>query len=1287
MSNHLRVAFAVTILISTAVSAAVAGSPATMMTFDDVDGSRYFAMSLQASDTLPAADSRDILILMDTSASQAGVYRDDALEAVETVVRSLSPSDRVKIAAVDLKSVPLSDGFAAAESNSTRQALDKLRQRAPLGSTDLVSGLTTASSWFDRDASVPRHIVYIGDGVSHADLPNPKQFSQLVDRIADDRITVTSYAIGPHRNIHTLAAVANQTGGQVLIDAENLSGQQAGQMLAKSFDSPIIWPTQGNLGATVKETYPNRLPPLRQDRDSILIGTLKGEANPAEVTMVAEVNGQPIELSWNVAVKPSSNDYAFLNQLVASARADGGASLPTLGTDALREIRRMTVANSDQLTEVGGQALAAGNVAGAALLANEALKRDPSNPQAATLQRAVQKKGETLLVQEPEEELRLVPESSPAPAAGGNDDLLQGFERREAPSGLLDRAVEERRLNTEIIKSDVTQGLADSRRIVRTNPNEAIIGLKTLRESVYQAPDLDAEVRSQLLDRIETSLRQANQQKLEKDQRDQTLRANLAQARERQRLLDMSRRDDVLIETYIDQFNTNLDEKRWDLAVQAAQNAYDTNPDLVATDAALVKGHMKTAYERQRQLVAIKEQAFLDTLYQTELSHIPFPGDPPIAYPDPEVWQDITNRRQKYAEIDYAKTGRAEKKILEELERETKVDFIEDPISDVLTYLEQYHGIQIELDVPALDALGVDSNSPITKQLSGIKLKSALNLILQDLGLTYVIEDEVLQITSPDEAETRLVTKVYPVADLVLPIQSMGGMGMGGMGMGGFFDVEDNLTLGTAKTQGTFQPKIEKPATAAPRKVKGIQVQVAERETQADAWLKFFQAQPETIDDAAVRATLRDRMTNRQFGDVVVILQSALRAGYVRPWMYEALGLAMKANGSPDDEIERALTSAIDLSNDASSALMAAAYLARLGHQPRALKILQEVGESNPLRPESYIQAMTLAKSLNDVDGMCWAVTNILRQAWPREHRDIQEKAIKLARATLSDLESTNKAQAKIFREALSGAIVRDCMATVSWTGDADIDVLVEEPSGAVCSVHHQRTPSGGVLLGDAFANSAENTGTTSESYVCPEGFSGQYRMLVRRIWGDVTAGKVTVDVYINRNTPNEKHIRRQIPLTDKDAIIIFEVPEGRRQESLAAHQIASVTANQAVINRGILAQQLNSVSQSDAVAELAIARARRDGVFPGFFRNPAVGYQPQITTLPEGINMMMATAVISADRRYVRFSPGMIMFSLIGDVQTFNFATGQGGNGNAGLPGGGGMGGGMGGMGMGGGF
>jgi hypothetical protein len=71
------------------------------------------------------------------------------------------------------------------------------------------------------------------------------------------------------------------------------------------------------------------------------------------------------------------------------------------------------------------------------------------------------------------------------------------------------------------------------------------------------------------------------------------------------------------------------------------------------------------------------------------------------------------------------------------------------------------------------------------------------------LQLKYVIHNEVLLITTPEKAESDdyMTTKVYPVADLVLPIQStgMGGMGgmMGGMGggmggMGGMMNIPPN---------------------------------------------------------------------------------------------------------------------------------------------------------------------------------------------------------------------------------------------------------------------------------------------------------------------------------------------------------------------------------------------------------------------------------------------------------------------------------------------------------------
>ena len=110
----------------------------------------------------------------------------------------------------------------------------------------------------------------------------------------------------------------------------------------------------------------------------------------------------------------------------------------------------------------------------------------------------------------------------------------------------------------------------------------------------------------------------------------------------------------------------------------------------------------------------------------------------------------------------------AEQKIEEELGRSTQLEFVETPLQDVIDYLKRHHKIEIQVDRKALDDVGLDpSTIPITKRLKGISLRSALNLMLRDLDLTYLVADEVLLITTPEEAEVRLTTKFYRVGDLV----------------------------------------------------------------------------------------------------------------------------------------------------------------------------------------------------------------------------------------------------------------------------------------------------------------------------------------------------------------------------------------------------------------------------------------------------------------------------------------------------------------------------------------
>ena len=116
----------------------------------------------------------------------------------------------------------------------------------------------------------------------------------------------------------------------------------------------------------------------------------------------------------------------------------------------------------------------------------------------------------------------------------------------------------------------------------------------------------------------------------------------------------------------------------------------------------------------------------------------------------------------------------AETHILAALDQNTTVDFIEEPLIGVVEYFMDFHDMQIQIDEPALKDIGLDTDESVSKTLHGISLRSALNLVLRDLGLDWTIANEVLLITSPEVARTTMVTRVYDVGDLILARDSQG---------------------------------------------------------------------------------------------------------------------------------------------------------------------------------------------------------------------------------------------------------------------------------------------------------------------------------------------------------------------------------------------------------------------------------------------------------------------------------------------------------------------------------
>lgn len=105
--------------------------------------------------------------------------------------------------------------------------------------------------------------------------------------------------------------------------------------------------------------------------------------------------------------------------------------------------------------------------------------------------------------------------------------------------------------------------------------------------------------------------------------------------------------------------------------------------------------------------------------------------------------------------------------IQQALAEKTEFDFVDQPLAEVVANLKQQHAIEIQLDTRAMEDAGLGSDTPITRKIKDISLRSVLRLVLGELDMTYVVRDGFLLLTTKTEAENMLVTKIYPVADLV----------------------------------------------------------------------------------------------------------------------------------------------------------------------------------------------------------------------------------------------------------------------------------------------------------------------------------------------------------------------------------------------------------------------------------------------------------------------------------------------------------------------------------------
>ena len=222
----------------------------------------------------------------------------------------------------------------------------------------------------------------------------------------------------------------------------------------------------------------------------------------------------------------------------------------------------------------------------------------------------------------------------------------------------------------------------------------------------------------------------------------------------------------------MNQYHALYKEHKYQEAELCAIKAQELDPDNYVVGAAVQTAHMAKAHAEYADITKAKEEMFRTGLNDVEKQGPAVNLEYPVAY---DAKLNTLNRGRGKSDTINLNGGRSEKEreIYRKLDSQiTGFDYRDTSLQQVLDDLGGWSQVNIVPDVPALKDANISMAQPITMKLDGVSLKSALNLLLHQAHLTYQVANDALIITTEENAHGKQERRVFPVLDLVIPVQN-----------------------------------------------------------------------------------------------------------------------------------------------------------------------------------------------------------------------------------------------------------------------------------------------------------------------------------------------------------------------------------------------------------------------------------------------------------------------------------------------------------------------------------
>jgi hypothetical protein len=172
----------------------------------------------------------------------------------------------------------------------------------------------------------------------------------------------------------------------------------------------------------------------------------------------------------------------------------------------------------------------------------------------------------------------------------------------------------------------------------------------------------------------------------------------------------------------------------------------------------------------------------------------------------------------------------------------------------------------------------------------------------------------------------------------------------------------------------------------------------------------------------------------------------------------------------------------------------------------------------------------------------------LLSLGWPGADDSLRASARKEAETLAKTLREENRGEeADRLLQTLPDAEARDVFARLTWVGEADLDLAVDEPLGATADFNTPRTVFGGSIIKNGYGSHPE------EVYVCPRAFDGEYVFRVVTIANSDKnpALQATLEVITHEGTSVEHRETHTIKLGKNPSPTKVKLTGGRRKTAL----------------------------------------------------------------------------------------------------------------------------------------